>query len=61
MTVTTDRPAAPRALRVAWILLIVIALVVVAAGIAIVGSRLLVPAPALPLGGAAVIAFTSGR
>ena len=59
MTVTTDRPAAPRALRIAWILLIVVALVVVAAGIAIVGSRLLVPAPALPLGGAAVIAFTS--
>ncbi len=59
MTVTTDRPAAPRALRLAWILLIVVALVVVAAGIAIVGSRLLVPSPALPLGGAAVIAFTS--
>ena len=39
MTVTTDRPAAPRALRLAWILLIVVALVVVAAGIAIVGSR----------------------
>ena len=59
MTVTTDRPAAPRALRLAWILLIVVALVVVAAGIAVVGARLLKPSPALPLGGAAVIAFAS--
>ena len=61
MSVTTDRPAAPRALRLAWILLIVVALVVAAAGIAVVGARLLEPSPALPLGGAAVIAFASRR
>ena len=61
MTVTTDRPAAPRALRLALILLIVVALVVIAAGIAVVGARLLKPSPALPLGGAAVIAFASRR
>ena len=41
MALTTDRPAAPRALRLAWILLIVVALVVAAAGIAVVGARLL--------------------
>ena len=59
MTVTTDRPAAPRALRLAFILLIVAALVAIAAGIAVVGARLLKPSPALPVGGAAVIAFAS--
>ena len=59
MALTTDRPAAPRALRLAFILLIVVALVVAAAGIAVVGARLLKPSPALPLGGAAVIAFAS--
>jgi hypothetical protein len=59
MALTTDRPAAPRALRPAWILLIVVALVVVAAGIAIVGARLLKPPPALPVGGSAVLAFAS--
>jgi Tol biopolymer transport system component len=59
MTVTTDRPAAPRALRLAWILLIVVALVVLAAGIALVGGRFLTPKPALPLGSGAVLAFAS--
>ncbi len=52
-------PAASRSLRLAWILLIVVALVIVGTGIAIVGGRLLAPTPALPLGGAAVIAFAS--
>ncbi len=59
MTVTTDRPAAPRALRVAFIMLVVVALVVAAAGIAVVGARLLKPSPGLPLGGGAVLAFAS--
>lgn len=59
MKVTTSQPAATGSLRLAWMLLIVVALVIVAAGIAIVGSRLLTPTPALPLGGAAVLAFAS--
>ncbi|HEY6571325.1 MAG TPA: hypothetical protein VIZ22_13605 [Candidatus Limnocylindrales bacterium] len=59
MKVTTSQPAATGSLRLAWILLIVVALVIVAAGIAVVGGRLLTPSPALPRGGAAVLAFTS--
>ncbi len=59
MSVTSDRPAAPRALQPVWILLIVVALVLIAAGVAVVGARLLSPTPALPRGDAAVIAFSS--
>ena len=59
MKLTSTASAAPRALRPVWILLIVLALVIAVAGLAIIGGRLLAPAPALPLGGAAVIAFAS--
>ena len=47
-------------MRMALLLLIALLVVaLVAAGIAVVGGRLLAPSPALPLGGAAVIAFAS--
>ena len=46
-------------LRIAWLLLIALLVVALVAGAVVVGSRLLAPSPALPLGGAAVIAFTS--
>ena len=59
MSVTTDRQAAPGALRLAWILLIVIALVVAAAGIAVVGARLFAPSTGIPQGGDAVLALAS--
>ena len=59
MTVTTDRPAAPRRAAARLDPAHRRRPFVLAAGIAIVGSRLLEPPPALPLGGAAVIAFTS--
>ena len=59
MSVTTDRQAAPGALRLAWILLIVLALVVAAAGIAVVGARLFAPSTGIPQGGAAVLALAS--
>ena len=61
MKLTTSQPAATGSLRLAWILLIVVALVIVGAGIAVVGGRLLTPSPGLPLGGAAVIAFASAN
>ena len=59
VSLTTDRPAAPRALRLVWILLIIVVLLILSAGIAVVGGRLLAPTPALPLAGAAVLAFAS--
>ena len=59
MSVTTDRQAAPGALRLAWILLIVLALVVAAAGIAVVGARLFAPATGIPQGRDAVLALAS--
>ena len=46
-------------LRIAWLLLIALLVVALVAGAVVVGSRLLAPSPALPLGGAAVIAFAS--
>jgi Tol biopolymer transport system component len=59
MKLTSTASAAPRALQPVWILLIVLALVIAVAGLAIIGGRLLAPPPAIPLGGAAVIAFAS--
>lgn len=59
MSVTTDRPAAPGALRMAWILLIVLALLVAAAGIAVVGARLFAPSTGIPQGREAVLALAS--
>ena len=46
-------------LRIAWLLLIALLVVALVAGAVVVGSRLLAPSPALPQGGAAVIAFAS--
>ena len=48
MKLTSTASAAPRALQPVWILLIVLALVIAVAGIAIIGGRLLAPAPATP-------------
>ncbi len=52
----TGRAAAPP-LRLAWLLLIGLLVVAIVAAVAVVGSRLLTSTPAIPQGGAAVLAF----
>jgi Tol biopolymer transport system component len=52
---TTARP-----MRLGWLVLIALLVVALAAaGVAVVGGRLLTPTPGIPLGGAAVLAFAS--
>jgi Tol biopolymer transport system component len=56
---TLGRTTAPP-MRLGWLVLIALLVVaLVAAGVAIVGGRLLTPTPGIPLGGAAVLAFAS--
>ena len=55
------QPTTAPPLRMAWLLLIALLVVALVAGAVVVGSRLLTPSPALPLGGAAVIAFCVRR
>ncbi len=57
MAVITRPAAAAPSLRIAWILLIALLALSLAAGAAIVGSRLLPAAVAIPQGDAAVIAY----
>jgi Tol biopolymer transport system component len=51
-------PTAPP-LRMAWLLILALLVVALAAGVVVVGSRLLAPTPVIPQGGAAVAAFGS--
>jgi Tol biopolymer transport system component len=53
------QPTTSPPLRAAWLLIIALLLVALVAGVAIVGSRLLIPSPVVPQGGAAVFAFSS--
>jgi Tol biopolymer transport system component len=61
MTVFVPRPLAARPLRQAWLVLVALLVVGIAAGGAIVGARLLAPNnTSIPEGPAAVLAFDSG-
>jgi Tol biopolymer transport system component len=53
------QPTTAPPLRIAWLLLIVLLLGALVAAVVIVGSRLLVPVPVIPQGGAAYFAYSS--
>jgi len=59
MAVITARPALALPLRMAWLLLITLLVLAIAAGGLIAGSKLLNATAPMPMGGAAILAFDS--
>lgn len=59
MATDATRPAAARPQRLVFLVLVALMIVVVAAAVALVGSRSLAPPVTIPIGGAAVFAFDS--
>ena len=53
------QPTTARPLRMAWLLMIALLVLAIAAAVAVVGSRLLAPAPVIPQGRSAVFVFSS--